>query len=218
MGNLCSISISTEDTIYPCWDCIGKHANYICKLEKNLGALSVALEELKALKDDVHRRVDCAEQQLMIKRLNQVQVWLSRVETMITEAEELIKDGSNETQKLCLAGYFSKNCRSSYKFGRRVARKLKEVVELQSKGVFGKVAEKEPTASVHVRSTEPTVGLESILAKVSSLLEDKQVGMIGLYGLGGVGKIIRLKMFKKRLEKGLTFQISWRIKVLMRKL
>ncbi|XWS16462.1 hypothetical protein CRYUN_Cryun34aG0089900 [Craigia yunnanensis] len=111
-------------------------------------ALSVALEELKALKDDVHRRVDCAEQQLMIKRLSQVQVWLSRVETMITEAEELIKDGSNETQKLCLAGCFSKNCRSRYKFGRRVARKLKDIVELKSKGVFGKVAEKEPTASV----------------------------------------------------------------------
>ncbi|XP_022777127.1 probable disease resistance protein At1g12280 [Durio zibethinus] len=200
MGNLCSITISTEDTVSRCWNCITERANYTCKLEKNLRALSVALGELKALRDDVHRRVECAEQQQMIKRLSQVQMWLSRVETVVMEAEELIKDGSKETGKLCMAGYFSKNCRSSYKFGRRVATKLKEIVELKKKGVFDKVAENEPTTPVLVRPAEPTVGLESTLTKVWTLLQDKSVGMIGLYGLGGVGKTTLLTQINNKLS------------------
>ncbi|EOY25814.1 Cc-nbs-lrr resistance protein, putative [Theobroma cacao] len=200
MGNLCSIQISTDHTVSRCWDCIVGRANYTCKLEKNLRALRVAVEELKALRDDVNRRVHCAEQQLMIKRLSQVQVWLSRAETMIMESEELIRDASTEKEKLCLAGCFSKNCKSSYKFGRQVAKKLKQVVELKSKGVFDKVAENEPTGPVDVRPIEPTVGLESTLAKVWSLLQDKQVGMIGLYGLGGVGKTTLLTQVNNKLS------------------
>ncbi|WRX27212.1 Leucine-rich repeat - like 10, partial [Theobroma cacao] len=95
---------------------------------------------------------------------------------------------------------FSKNCKSGYKFGRQVAKKLKQVVALKSKGVFDKVAENEPTGPVDVRPIEPTVGLESTLAKVWSLLQDKQVGMIGLYGLGGVGKTTLLTQINNKLS------------------
>ncbi|WRX27211.1 Leucine-rich repeat - like 10 [Theobroma cacao] len=107
---------------------------------------------------------------------------------------------SLEYLNLSGTGCFSKNCKSSYKFGRQVAKKLKQVVELKSKGVFDKVAENEPTGPVDVRPIEPTVGLESTLAKVWSLLQDKQVGMIGLYGLGGVGKTTLLTQVNNKLS------------------
>ncbi|EOY25816.1 Cc-nbs-lrr resistance protein, putative [Theobroma cacao] len=187
MGNLCSISISMEDTVSRCWDCIVRQASYMCKLEENHKALSLSLEELRAQRDDVNRRVDCAELQLL-KRLSQVQVWLSRAETMITEVEELIKDIPQETQKLCHACCFSKNFKSSYKLGQQVARKLEEMDDLKKKGVFDKVAENQPVAPMDVRPIESTVGLESTLLEVWSLLQEKDVGIIGLYGLGGVCK------------------------------
>ncbi|XWS16465.1 hypothetical protein CRYUN_Cryun34aG0090200 [Craigia yunnanensis] len=135
MGNSCSFSISTEDTISRCWNRIAGQTSYICKLEENLKALGVALEELKVLKDDVKCSTDLAEKQLL-KRLNQVQAWLSRAETLITEAEELINDAPQEREKLCLADCFSKNFWSSYKFGKQVTRKLEEVAELKTKGFF----------------------------------------------------------------------------------
>ena len=199
MGNVCSLSISTDDAIPRCWDCISGQASYTCMLEQNLKALSVELEKLEAQRDDVKRMVDLAEQQLM-KRLSRVQVWLSRVQTVTAEADKLIEDGPQEIQKLCFAGCFSKNYKSSYNFGKQVAKKLVEIVELKKEGVFNKVAEKEPAARVEVRPIEPTVGLESTLGKVLSLLEGDKVGIIGLHGLGGVGKTTLLTQINDKLS------------------
>ncbi|EOY25866.1 NBS-LRR type disease resistance protein [Theobroma cacao] len=199
MGNLCSISISTADTIPRCWDCIVGHASYTRKLEDNLKALSVELAKLNARRDDVKRRVDLAEQQRM-EPLNQVQLWLSRVQTVGADAEVLINGGTQQIQKLCFGGCFSKNCKSSYNFGKQVTRKLAETVDLKNEGDFERVAEYELTAQVDVRPIEPTVGLEPTLVKVWRLLEENDVGIIGLHGLGGVGKTTLLTQINNNLS------------------
>ncbi|MBA0868848.1 hypothetical protein Goshw_019474, partial [Gossypium schwendimanii] len=90
----------------------------VCKLKQTLPTLSAALQELKAQRNDVRRQVDVAEQQLF-KPFEQVQLWLSKAETMITEAEKFIEDDPQELQNLCLCGCASKKCLSSYKFVKR---------------------------------------------------------------------------------------------------
>ena len=69
MGNVCSFTISAEDSVPRCWDCISGQLSYTCKLKQNLEALSVESEKLKAQRDDVNQAVDLAEQKLM-KRLS----------------------------------------------------------------------------------------------------------------------------------------------------
>ncbi|OMO54373.1 Disease resistance protein [Corchorus capsularis] len=204
MGNLFSIPITADhDMLSCCWDYIVGQASYTRKLEENLIAMSVELEKLKAQRDDVNRMVDLAEKQLM-KRLSQVQVWLSRVQTIVTEVEDLLKDGPQETQRLCFAGYFSKdfNYISSYKFGKQVADKIQEMVDLRNEGVFDKVAENEVAPPVDVRPTEPTVGLDLTLNRVWRLLQGNDVGagIIGLHGLGGVGKTTLLTQINNKLS------------------
>ncbi|XP_017979050.1 PREDICTED: probable disease resistance protein At1g12280 [Theobroma cacao] len=202
MGNLCSISFSTEDSVYRCWDCIVGQASYTCKLEDNLKALKKELAKLNARRDDVNRRVDLAEQQHM-ERLNEVQLWLSSVQTVGAEAEELIENGPQEIQKLCSGGCFFKNCKSSYNFGKQVTIKLAEIVDLQKQGDFKIVAENKLAAQVDLKPTEPTVGLEPTLVKVWRLLEEKDAGIVGLYGLGGVGKTTLLTQINKKLSNNL---------------
>ncbi|EOY25574.1 Cc-nbs-lrr resistance protein, putative [Theobroma cacao] len=202
MGNLCSVSISMEGSVSRCWDCVVGQASYTCKLEDNLKALRKELEELQARRDDVNRRVDLAEQQRM-KRLNEVRLWLSRVQTAEAEAEVLIKDGPQQIQKLCFAGCFSKNCKSSYNFGKQVTRKLTEIVDLKNAGVFERVAENELAAQVDVRPVGSTVGLERTFDEVWRLLEQNNVGSIGLHGLGGVGKTTLLTQINNKLSNDL---------------
>ncbi|EOY25851.1 Uncharacterized protein TCM_027216 [Theobroma cacao] len=91
MGNLCSISISTGDTVPRCCHCIVGEASYTSKLEDNLKALKKELAKLNARRDDVNRRVDLAEQQHM-ELLNEVQLWLSSVQAAGAEAEEMIEN------------------------------------------------------------------------------------------------------------------------------
>ncbi|MBA0811554.1 hypothetical protein Gohar_003439 [Gossypium harknessii] len=77
---------------------------------------------------------------------------------------------------------------------------LQEINDHVSKGAFKKVAESKPSASVVVRPEEQPIGLESTIEKVWSCIVDKDVGIIGLYGLGGVGKTTLLTQINKKFS------------------
>ncbi|GMJ14255.1 RPS5-like 1 [Hibiscus trionum] len=187
MGNCCSVQFSFENILIRCWDSTVGQANYVCKLKQTLPTLSVALDELNARKNDVQREVDLAEQGQK-KRLDGVQLWLSKAETIITEAENLIADGPREINNLCLGGCVSRSCLSTYKFGKKVAKMLQDIKDHMTKVVFDKVAETQPAASVIVRPDEQPIALESTIDRVWSCIVDEDVGIVGLYGVGGVGK------------------------------
>ncbi|TXG69267.1 hypothetical protein EZV62_004202 [Acer yangbiense] len=124
-----------------------------------------------------------------MKRTDQVQGWLSRVQAAENQVEELQQLKDEQTQKLCLGGYCSNNCKSSYNLGKRVYKMLQVVTCLKSEGDFKNVADKMPEDPVDEMPIHPTiVGLQSTFDKVWTCLGDEQVGIIGLYGMGGVGK------------------------------
>ncbi|MBA0694991.1 hypothetical protein Goari_005249, partial [Gossypium aridum] len=187
MVNCCSVQWSFENFLLCGWDFIVSHANYVWKLKQTLPALSAALQEMTAQRNDVRRQVDLAEQRLL-KPFEQVQLWLLKAETMITEAQELVSNGPQQMNNLCLGGCASKSCLSGYKFGKKVAKMLQEISHHKSKGAFEKVAVNQPAASVVVRPVEQAVALESTIQKVWGCIVETDVGIVGLYGLGGVGK------------------------------
>ncbi|KAG4196756.1 hypothetical protein ERO13_A06G191900v2 [Gossypium hirsutum] len=199
MGNCCSVQCSFENFLLRGWDFIVGHANYVCKLKQTLSTLSDALQELRAQRNDVQREVDLAEQRLL-KSFERVQVWLSTAETIITEAEKLVSNGPQQMNNLCLGGCISKNCLSSYKFGKQVAEMLQKISDHKSKGAFEKVAGNQSAASVVVRPVEQPVALESAIQKAWSCIEDEDVGIIGLYGLGGVGKTTLLTKLNNKFS------------------
>ncbi|XP_052300763.1 probable disease resistance protein At5g63020 isoform X10 [Citrus sinensis] len=215
---MCSIfQITCDGALFNrCLDCFLGKAAYIRNLQDNLDALDTELGRLIAKKNDVMRRVVDAERQQM-RRLDGLQVWVSRVDAVKTGADELITDGSEEIGKLCVGGYCSKNCRSSYKFGKQVAKKLQDVKTLIAEGVFEAVAtevvpERAPEPVADKRPIEPTiVGLQSQLEQVWRCLVEESVGIIGLYGMGGVGKTTLLtRINNKFLESQNNFDcVIW---------
>ncbi|KAJ9692941.1 hypothetical protein PVL29_011863 [Vitis rotundifolia] len=66
---------------------------------------------------------------------------------------------------------------------------------------FEVVADIVPPAPVEEIPGRPTVGLESTFDKVWRSLEEEHVGMIGLYGLGGVGKTTLLTQINNHFLK-----------------
>ncbi|KAK8575878.1 hypothetical protein V6N12_063529 [Hibiscus sabdariffa] len=193
------VQFSFENILIRGWDSIVGQANYVSKLRQTLPSLSAALDELKAQRNDMQRKVDLAEQR-RLTRLEQVQLWLSKADTMITEAEILIADGPWEINNLCLGGCVSKSCLSSYKFGKRVAEKLEDIKDHLNKGAFVEVAESQPAASVVVRPDERPIALESAIDEIWSCVMDKDVGIIGLYGIGGVGKTTLLNQINNKFS------------------
>ncbi|XP_031282261.1 probable disease resistance protein At5g63020 [Pistacia vera] len=145
------------------------------------------------------RRVLIAEQQQM-KRMDQVQGWLSRVQVVEIEVGELLQLKYQEVDKYsCIGGYCSKNCKSRYEYGEKVIKMLKVAATLKVEGDFNEVAERLPEDPVDERPIEQAiVGLESTFDKVWRCLGEESVGIIGLYGMGGVGKTTLLTQINNK--------------------
>ncbi|KAK8576109.1 hypothetical protein V6N13_090588 [Hibiscus sabdariffa] len=166
-------------------------------LKKLFQIYLLLFDELKARRNDVERKAHLDEQR-QLKRLDEVQLWISKADTMITEAEKLIVDGPQEiNNNLCLV---SKNCLSTYKFWKKVAEKLQHIKDHMSKGDFGKVSESQLPASVVVRPEERSIALESTIDKLWRCIGDKDVDIIGLYDLGGVGKTTLLTIINNKFS------------------
>ncbi|KAL5757499.1 hypothetical protein ACOSP7_020110 [Xanthoceras sorbifolium] len=188
MGNLFSISIDLGSIFTPCKSCFFAKASYIWNLKDNLHALKKSLEDLTEAKEDVLRRIDIAErqQQPRQRRLNLVQLWLTRVQEVETQVNQLQTVRSQEIEKLCLRGYCSKN--------QSQATNLKA----ERATFVDVVAERIPEDCVDERPTEPTVGLEPKFDQVWRYVTDSQVKIIGLYGKGGVGKTTLLTQINNK--------------------
>ncbi|KAJ4721601.1 NBS-LRR type disease resistance protein [Melia azedarach] len=166
MGKVFSTSINCDASISGCLDCTVRKAGYIFQLQDNLDNLERELKKLTETANDVLIKVTVAEQQGM-KRLQRVQGWLSSVQDVETKAGKLIQQSRGEVKQLCVGGFCSKNCKSSYKFGEEVFKTLRIVETLKGEGDFKEVAQTAPENPVDERPTTPTiVGLQSIFDKV----------------------------------------------------
>ncbi|KAJ9692438.1 hypothetical protein PVL29_011479 [Vitis rotundifolia] len=178
--------------LIPCfYDHTSRHTLYIRDLKKNLRALSQKMEELNNLYEDVMARVE-GEEQRQMRRRKEVGGWIRGVEDMVKEVNEILRRGDQEIQKRCLR-CCPRNCWSSYKIGKAVSEKLVAVSDQIGKGHFDVVAEMLPRPLVDELPMEETVGSELAYGRICGFLNDPQVGIMGLYGMGGVGKTTLLK-------------------------
>ncbi|KAF8392347.1 hypothetical protein HHK36_022689 [Tetracentron sinense] len=190
------------NTINRLWDCIAPCADYIHDLEENLNSLRSEMRQLISERNDLRRRVDVAEGQQM-RRRDQVEEWFQMVEATEHEVDQIIEEGSQQISNKCLRGCCPKNCRSSYKAGKRVVKKLAAVAKLRSKGDFIDVVDRLPPATMEGMPSRSTVGMDLMLENVWKCLTEDPARIIGLYGMGGVGKTtLLMKINNEFLHRG----------------
>ncbi|KAF7843713.1 putative disease resistance protein [Senna tora] len=150
-------------------------------IRENLKSLEDKWEDLLSMKQDLMARIDEAEDTGNMHRTQEMDRWINQVE------------------------FHQENCKSSYKLGKKVAKILKNVDELATKGQrfskLGEVAHKIPNRLAIEMPPDETVGLDLMFTKVWDSIEAETVGVIGLYGMGGVGKTTLLKKINNELGK-----------------
>ncbi|CAA7055705.1 unnamed protein product [Microthlaspi erraticum] len=203
MGGICSLNLSCDQALNQVCGCFFGGENYIHMMKANLEALEKTMQELKERRDDLLRRVSIEEDK-GLERLSQVEGWFSRVKGIESQVKDLLKDKSMETRRLCMLGYCSKKCTSSYKYGKKVCKKLKEVKELLSKGVFEVVAEIAPVPKVGMQHIQTTVGLDFMVEKAWNSIMNGERKTLGLYGMGGVGKTTLLARINNKFVEAVN--------------
>ncbi|XP_042433067.1 probable disease resistance protein At5g63020 isoform X1 [Zingiber officinale] len=156
-----------------------------------LDSLAVEIHELKSKRDDIERDVSRARRVGKEPR-SQVLWWLDRVELLETK---FAKTRREFERRFMLPGGFAVNILSSYRLSVRANEMIAEACYLKSKGSFNQVANRAAPNHFEEVPSAPTVGMDAVLAQLKQAVEDDAVGLIGIYGMGGVGKTALLSRF-----------------------
>ncbi|CAH8357781.1 unnamed protein product [Eruca vesicaria subsp. sativa] len=184
-----------------------EQTKYILKLEDHLEALEEVSLSLTAVKDDLQNQIEMEERK-GLRVLKEFNDWLSKVEAIQPKVTKLLEDSTAEIDRLSMCGYCSSNLFLTYCYGKDVFATLERVKSIMSSKPSGDVARMGPPPGIVKINTQPTVGLEKMLDATWSRLMDKEVGILGLYGMGGIGKTTLLKQINdKFLEKKNEFGV-----------
>ncbi|KAL4201142.1 hypothetical protein AMTRI_Chr02g214700 [Amborella trichopoda] len=155
-----------------------RQIGYLISSKSNARDLALENERLKARRSDLMREVEAAERNGNMAT-SEAQVWFKRAEDLQKEADKLLWGG------VCA------NCPSNYKLGKNAAKQLPKVT-----------ADIDGANSVHwTMDAPPQLGREMPMApftgqtsleknvnEILNFINNDELCVIGIVGMGGVGK------------------------------
>ncbi|RWR73013.1 putative disease resistance protein [Cinnamomum micranthum f. kanehirae] len=187
------------------WGPIGRQIGYIKNLERNLKELNKHKEYLDAKMIDLEEKITREISKVATRECNQ---WLKDVKDIEHEVS-VVQDEYKEDKK-CLAGWCPNVC-SKMKLGKHVEEIIKEITTLNDKRstLEGRELSNAPLEKVQPQNVESIslTATERTLKEILMFIEDDNTKMIGVWGMGGVGKTTTMKLLNNRLEGSPKFEI-----------
>ncbi|KAJ4794877.1 NBS-LRR type disease resistance protein [Rhynchospora pubera] len=182
---------------------IFKHVAYPFTAGDNIRALELATRQLRALKEDVNTEITNAERENGAPT-NQAKEWLLQAENTEKEAEEI----QQKYQQLCRCIWnISPNFCAIYKVSRSAAKMQVEVKSVCEKKVTLEVITRmqPPLAQEMPVSSSKSANLEVALHFIK---EDVHNNIIGIWGMGGIGKTHLLEQINNELSRDPRFKLE----------
>ncbi|KAF3447929.1 hypothetical protein FNV43_RR08636 [Rhamnella rubrinervis] len=198
-----AITPVVDHTINP----VVRQVGYLVNYKSNVHNLETQTRELLHAKERLQHDVDQELRKVGQKTEADVEEWLTKVNKIIDEAHRFTED--ERQAKKCLNGF----CR--YHPSRKAAKLSQKImVELQKRKEFPRLTYSTPLQDIW--TTVGYLAFQSRTSIVTRILEEfrkDNIDMIGIYGMGGVGKTTLVKQVARKAEKEKLFDIVVKVEV-----
>ncbi|XP_027351357.1 uncharacterized protein LOC113862472 [Abrus precatorius] len=203
------VSTATESALQFGGSLVKRHLGYFFNYNEKFEEIKHHVEMLDDARNRVRNEVNVAEMNAE-EIENDVQHWLKQVDEKIKEYESFLRDECH-AKTSCSIGFFPNNLPLRYQLGKKAT---KMVEEMKADGLwnrkFHKVSYREgPSMDAALSNT----GYESFGSRnkttemIMQALEDSTINMIGVYGVGGVGKTTLVKEVAKKAQEKKLFNV-----------
>nr|DAD43737.1 TPA_asm: hypothetical protein HUJ06_001967 [Nelumbo nucifera] len=189
----------------PVFEAVGQRVNYVVKVKENIEQLSKQVRELEKTKESVENLIKQVERKGEDIK-DSVTKWLEDVKSIVDETNSFINNEIKENGS-CFKGLYP-NCGSRYQLSKKAGEKMKRIKELQEGGRFDVVSDPAPPLGIEFmcdRDFQMFKSRELAIKEIREALRDENVHVIGVYGMGGVGKTTLVKEIGKQVEKEKLF-------------